>query len=211
MLLVALVGFLVGWIGSVPVAGPISALVVTRGIDGRFRSGAYIAIGGAVVEALYALLAFWGFSHFLTRYPIVVPISHCAGAVILAVLGIGLLRRKPSELSKAPDVPRDTAMGSLLLGASICAFNPTLIATWTAVVTTLYAKMPEAVTTDHALPFALGVCLGIAGWFGSFLGLIHRFKQRFSLQVIDRVVRAIGAFLLVVAAWFAWQMITYFL
>jgi threonine/homoserine/homoserine lactone efflux protein len=209
MLIAALVGFLVGWIGSVPVAGPISALVVTRGIAGRFRSGVFIAIGSAVVEALYAFLAFWGFSNFLTRYPVVVPVSRLFAAVILFALGIALLRKPPHRTSDEPP-PQDSALGSLVMGASICALNPTLIATWTAVVTTLYSSELVAVTSAQALPFAAGVMSGIAGWFVVLLWIIHRYKERFSAAALDRVVRAIGGFLILVAAWFAWRFAAYF-
>ena len=54
MALAALLGFAFGWVGSIPVAGPVSALVVARGLEGRFSSGVWIAIGGGLVEALYA-------------------------------------------------------------------------------------------------------------------------------------------------------------
>jgi threonine/homoserine/homoserine lactone efflux protein len=210
MLIAALVGFLVGWIGSVPVAGPISALVVTRGIQGRFRAGVFIAVGSAVTEALYAFLAFWGFSNFLTSYPIVVPISRLFAAVILLTLGIVLLRQPPHRAAAEPP-PQDSALGSLLVGASICALNPTLIATWTAVVTTLYSSELVAVTSSQALPFAAGAMSGIVGWFVVLLWIIHRYKQRFSLAALDRVVRGIGVFLIMVAAWFGWRFAAYFL
>ena len=46
MLLAALIGLALGFFGSVPVAGPIAALVVSRGVQSRFRSGVFIALGG---------------------------------------------------------------------------------------------------------------------------------------------------------------------
>ena len=82
MLIAFVVGFLFGFIGSIPVAGPISALVFSRGIQGRFRSGVFISLGGGVAEALYSFLAFWGFSSYLTRYPFIVPVSRAAAAAI---------------------------------------------------------------------------------------------------------------------------------
>ncbi|MBW2456179.1 MAG: LysE family transporter [Deltaproteobacteria bacterium] len=210
MLIAILLGFLFGWFGSVPVAGPIAALVVTRGMEGRFRAGAYIALGGGLVEAAYAFLAFLGFSTFLTEYPLVIPISRGAAAVVLLVLGITFARPQPEQ--KQSDIPpRDSAFGSFLLGAWICAVNPTLIATWAAVVTTIYAIDVVDLQSSQALPFALGACVGIAGWFLTLLWLIRRYRERFSQKVLSRVIRGIGVALLVLAAWFAWRFVQFFL
>lgn len=208
MILAAVLGFLLGFVGSVPVAGPIAALVVTHGIQGRFRAGVYVALGGALLEAAYACLAFWGFSTLLARYPVVVPISRAAAAVILAALGIGFLfgRREPAE-GELP--PADSAWASFAVGASICAFNPTLIATWTAVVTTLHASGLVDLQGAQALPFGAGVLGGIAGWFLALLGIIRRFRGRFSRDTLARTVRVIGALLLLLAGWFALRFVQY--
>jgi threonine/homoserine/homoserine lactone efflux protein len=210
MLIAALLGFLFGWFGSVPVAGPIAALVVTRGMQGRFRAGVYVALGGGMVEAGYAFLAFLGFSTLLTDYPLVVPISRGVAAVVLLVLGIIFARPQP-EQQKSDIPPRESALGSFALGAWICAINPTLIATWAAVVTTVYSIDFIDLTSSQALPFALGACLGIAGWFLTLLWIIRRYRERFSPKVLAQVVRAIGVALIVIAFWFAWRFVQYFL
>ena len=75
MLIAVIVGFLLGFLGSMPVAGPIAALVFARGAEGRFRSGVYIAVGGAIGEGLYVLAVFYGFSVYLTRFAWIVPVS----------------------------------------------------------------------------------------------------------------------------------------
>ena len=54
MLAAAAFGLCFGFVGSVPIAGPVSALVFRCGIDGRFKRGQGIAIGAAVAEAGYA-------------------------------------------------------------------------------------------------------------------------------------------------------------
>ena len=79
MLTALTVGFLLGFVGSIPVAGPIAALVFARGAEGRFLSGVRIAVGGACGEALYVLAVFYGFSEYLTRYDWILPVSRAAG------------------------------------------------------------------------------------------------------------------------------------
>ncbi|MEQ9319298.1 MAG: LysE family transporter [Polyangiaceae bacterium] len=209
MALAALLGFAFGWVGSIPVAGPVSALVVARGLEGRFSSGVWIAIGGGLVEALYALFAFWGFSTYLAAYPILVPISRGAGAVVLIALGVSFLRGREPDAGEIPD--RDDApWASFALGAWICAINPTLIATWTAVVTALHGSGLVALETTMAVPFAIGCAVGIAGWFVTLLAVIRRYRERFSEAVLGRLMRGVGALLIVGGAWFAWRLVAYF-
>jgi threonine/homoserine/homoserine lactone efflux protein len=203
-------GFGFGFIGSIPVAGPISALVFSRGLAGRFRSGAFIALGGAVAEAAYAFLAFWGFSAFLTRYAFIVPVSRALGALILTALGISFLRMK-SLAQAAGDGHADTAWASFVLGLTITALNPTLIATWTAVVTTLYSTELLNFSTGKAYPFGAGTLSGIALWFLALLGLIRAYKDRFTVRTLLVVVRAVGVMLLGTAGWFVYRFAQYLL
>jgi threonine/homoserine/homoserine lactone efflux protein len=203
-------GFLFGFVGSIPVAGPISALVLSRGIEGRFRSGAFIALGGAIAEAGYAFLAFWGFSAFLARYAFIVPVSRGLAALILTGLGISFLRMK-DVAAAAGQARADTPWASFALGGTITALNPTLIATWTAVVTTLYSTELLRFSTGKAYPFAGGTLTGIAIWFLSLLGLIRAYKDRFSARTLTVVVRVVGVVLLVTAGWFFYRFVEYLL
>jgi threonine/homoserine/homoserine lactone efflux protein len=216
-----LLGFGFGFVGSIPVAGPVSALVVSRGVAGRFRSGAYLALGGGIAEALYAFLAFWGVSALLSEHPSIVPLSRAAAAVILAALGWSFARGKvaiepPERVRARIAAPEPAGAGgsseharSFVLGLTITALNPTLIATWTAVVTTLLSSELVAFGPRQALPFSLGACVGIAGWFVLLLELIRRHRGRFRPETLARVLRAIGVGLLLLAAWFAWRFAHY--
>src|SRR5689334_4267354 len=104
MLAAAAFGLCFGFVGSVPIAGPVSALVFRCGIDGRFSRGNGIAIGAAVAEAGYAFLAFWGFSTFLTRYSFVLRISRLLGGAVLMILGLTFVSRPSATLNaKVPD------------------------------------------------------------------------------------------------------------
>jgi threonine/homoserine/homoserine lactone efflux protein len=211
MLIVALLGFLAGGLASVPIAGPISALVLARGLEGRFRAGLFIAMGAGLVEALYAFLAFWGFSTFLAQYPIIEPISQAGGAFVLLVLGVVFIR-KGKERQKATAPARDSAWGSFALGAWICGINPTLIATWSAFVTMVHGSgIVDLTDSRMALPFAAGCALGICSWFVTLLAIIRRYHGRFRTETLVRVVRTIGVVLLVLSTWFAYRFVSYFL
>lgn len=190
-----------------PVAGPISALVLARALAARFRAACAIAVGAAVAEAIYAFLAFWGFSTLLLEYPVILPISRAAAAVILLTLGI-LLAWKQSKLRESGEPERDRLTGSLLLGFTICALNPTLLATWTAASATLASSGLLQITPRLAIPFALAACVGIISWFLVLLMLVRQYRDRFRAETVAKVVRGIGVALVLLGCYFAYLFVT---
>ena len=44
------IGFALGFAGSMPVGGPVAILVFTRGVQGRFRSGVDVSLGAAIAS-----------------------------------------------------------------------------------------------------------------------------------------------------------------
>lgn len=199
-MLAALLGFLFGFIGSMPVAGPVAVIVFGRGIEDRGRSGFYIAIGSAVAESVYAYLAFWGFSAFLTQYKWVELVSTGAAALILSGLGLRFMFRKAPAEQPADGAPRHVGKKrNFTLGFLLTALNPTLIATWTAAVTTVYSLQIVDFDESGALPFSIGAATGIVTWFALLLYLLKRFRARVSPGVLNRVVRVMGGFLVLLA------------
>ena len=91
MLTAWLAGFVMGFAGSVPVAGPINMLVFSFGLQGRLRPATLIALGGALPEAIWAGLAFWGFTALLERYAWIEAGSEIAATGVLVGVGLFLL------------------------------------------------------------------------------------------------------------------------
>lgn len=207
MVIAALLGFAFGFVGSMPVAGPISLLVFGRGLQDRARSGAYLAAGAAIAESVYAYLAFWGFSELLAPYAWVELWSRALAAVLLTGLGIHFVRRRPPPPPPptAGDAPSKEVghKRSFVLGFTITALNPTLMASWGAAVTTMHSFDLVAFGPGRALPFSIGVCLGITSWFWLLLGLLARYRNRFHESTVDRVVRVMGVLLIGLGVFFA--------
>ena len=60
MALTFLVGLILGFVGSIPIAGPTSVIVLKNTLEKGNREGLDIAAGAGVAEAIYAFFAFWG-------------------------------------------------------------------------------------------------------------------------------------------------------
>jgi len=204
MVLSLLIGFAFGYFGSMPVAGPISLLVLHLGLEGAARQGIFVAMGGALAEGGYALLAFWGLTAFLNRYPAVLPASRVVGAALLLALGLVLLLRGPGEpATEELPAPRRGSKRSFVAGFLITAVNPTLVVTWTAALGALHGTGLLTLDQSRALPFAGAVILGIVAWFATLLWLVLRFRARWSEAALTRFKKAMGAALVGVGGWMA--------
>jgi threonine/homoserine/homoserine lactone efflux protein len=199
MLLAILFGFLFGFIGSMPVAGPISFLVLRLVLEHRARHAWYVAAGAALAESGYALLAFWGLSTILVRYPMIVPIGRIFAVLLCLGLGVAMVRRRAPA---TPGEPRRRGnKRSLLSGFIITALNPTFIITWTAALAALNGAGIRILGPGRALPFAGAVLVGIVAWFSTLLWMLERFKERWSPRVAERFIRMLGVLLLVAGVW----------
>ncbi len=201
MLLTLALGFAFGFVGSIPVAGPISLLVVAYSLQARYRDALALAAGGALAEGAYAALAFRGMSTLLARYPSALPWSRAAGAVVLTGLGIAFLRGHASSGERKPSASHRR---SFLTGFGLTALNPTLLVTWTAATTTLYGTGLLSPDTATATPFAIGAGAGIVSWFSVLILLLRRHHGVFKPDTLGRAVRAVGVVLLGFGLWFGW-------
>jgi threonine/homoserine/homoserine lactone efflux protein len=193
--LALLVGMVMGFVGSMPVAGPVAVLVLERGLVRRAREGLGVALGSSAAESVYAFLACWGVGALFGAYPHVVPVSRIIGASVLVALGIYLALRRPTARPVTPVAPpplKGQKRKGFVLGASVTLLNPTIIASWTVAVTTAHGAGLLVPGTLAAVAFALGVGLGIAGWFIVLLRLLDRFERGVRPETIDRVLRVTG-------------------
>jgi threonine/homoserine/homoserine lactone efflux protein len=202
MFLALVFGFSFGFVGSMPLAGPIAVLVLMSGLRGAMRSGMAIAIGAAIAEAAYAFFAYWGMGELIARFPVLAIASRALAALFLLALGVYFLLQKDALVSKA-EAPRERLHGSFALGLGITALNPTFLATWSAAVTVLHSMQLVPRSLAAAAPFALGVALGIVGWFWLMLLGIRRWRDRFQPTTIRRALQLVGVVLLASGVWAA--------
>lgn len=203
----ALLGLALGFVSSIPVAGPIAALVFSRGLAGHARSALALASGAALAEGGYVYLAFWGFSGFLSRYAWIESASLAAAAAISTGLGLHFLHRANIGAARPEPAGRPRGRGSFLLGFTVAALNPGLIAAWTAAVTALYGLGLLRFEPAAALPFSLGACAGIILWFTLLLGLVKRFRTRISDAVLGRARRGVGLILVLLGVGLALRLV----
>ena len=177
MLLALLIGFIAGFIAAVPVAGPVAVLVLRDALAGKKHDARQIAVGSAVAESFYAGVAFAGIGAAFDRFPVLLPISRIASAVILVLVGIYLMVKHPKE--------EEAAVAKVGKAR----------AKWTAVVAVMHGAGIASSNPLHALPFALGIGLGIMAWFVVLLALVGRYREKLAPNVVRRGVQIVGGLL----------------
>lgn len=199
MLSAWLTGLLMGLAGSMPIAGPTSMLVLSFGLHGRGRAAAWLALGSALPEGLWAGLALWGFAALVENNAWLRSAAEIGAALILIAVGALLVLRPPAGSAEDED-PETTTTGdarTFLLGLSLTGLNPTLIFNWGAAVALAVSLGAVAPSPQMAIPFGVGVVSGIVAWFGFVLVLLERHHRRISLVARMRIMRAMGVALLV--------------
>jgi len=190
------IGFILGWVGSMPVAGAVSIFVFQRGLAGRLRDGLVLSAGAAVAEGLWCAVARYGAGQVIARWPAVADAAEIVGGLILMALGVYFLRLK----NRLPDAGGDdTALPvtrEFGLGFTLVAGNISIPLNWLALIAVVYSLGYDPFTGPPG-SFALGVALGIMGWFTVLLLLLDRFRTRFADGTLSRVMQGMGVLLLI--------------
>jgi|CZKU01.1.fsa_nt_gi threonine/homoserine/homoserine lactone efflux protein len=201
---ICLMALVFGFVGSMPLAGPIAVMAVSRASRGKYGEAMRIGLGAAAAEGIYAGTAFWGYTTFLARHAIVVPISHGATAFVLVAIGIRFAFWKPPD---ANETDADNKAGSALLGFSVSAINPTLLLSWSAAVAFLYSRGLKEPSPAFALPFGACATAGVGAWFVTLAALLRRYQGKFPRAGLKWFVRVMGLVLVVLGVWSGVQLV----
>jgi threonine/homoserine/homoserine lactone efflux protein len=206
VLAICVMALVFGFVGSMPLAGPIAILAVARATRGRYGEALRVGLGAAVAEGIYAAVSFWGFTTFLARHAIVVPISHGTTAIVLVGVGVRFAVWRPNEgATKAPE----NKAGTLLFGFTVSAVNPTLLLTWSAAAAFLYSRGLHEPSPLYAIPFGVCAAAGISGWFLTLTALFKKYGTKVPRAGLTWVVRSMGLLLVVLGLWSGVKLVRY--
>lgn len=206
-LIVSVIAFVLGFVGSMPLAGPVSVMVVSRAGMGRFDEARNVAFGAAIGEGLYAGLSFLGFAALLARYPTAVPISKGVTAIVLLAVGSHFLRWKAKDAGEGKERRGSSAFW---LGLTASLVNPTLLVTWSAVTTAIYSRQVATMTPYLAAPFGIAAGAGIASWNVVLVAILRRYHNKFPQKAVTYFVRGMGLLLIAIALWSAIDLVRHY-
>lgn len=114
-------------LSGVMAPGPITAATVGKGSESP-HAGAWVAVGHGLVEFPLIAAVFYGLGRFLD-YPYVKRAIAFAGAVLLLVTAVGILR----SIKRVETKPGTYARGPVLVGALLSLGNPFFLIWWATV------------------------------------------------------------------------------
>jgi threonine/homoserine/homoserine lactone efflux protein len=192
-----LAGVAMGFVGSIPAAGPLLLLVVASGLSAERKQALALAAGGALAESGYVLLAFWGLSGLLDRYAgLVIAMRLSSGLLLLA---LGVLALAPRRGGIALEKPARAA--GFAIGFSLVALNPAFLLTWSGIAAAAYTLGWLDPRAGLAPYLAVGTFFGIVIWFACVAWLAEKNRERFRPESLQKITRGVGVLLVAMAAW----------
>ena len=187
--LTLIVGFATGFFGAIP-PGPLNITIIRKASEGQARAAFKVGLGGAIIDTLICALIGLGFTHLISG---VVTNQWVKGALSLFLIGYGLkvliwdrkrdAKREAEAMQERETPAKDAGLEAkgtglaFLLGALQGAANPTLFVNWTLIIGFFVGHRLLEDTASSAVAFALGVGLGVFGWFALLIELLVRLKN----------------------------------
>jgi|SRR5579862_480322 len=126
----SIVGLLVGFIFSMPIAGPISILITTNALKGRVRFCNLAAIGASVADFIYVFCAVLGLTKFYSFFRPAMPYVLFGGMIFLVILGFRITKTKIEQVKEQKEKPAENKRSAFLTGFLLNFLNPTLFISW---------------------------------------------------------------------------------
>jgi threonine/homoserine/homoserine lactone efflux protein len=197
-----LAGGIMGFVGSIPLTGPVALLVMTRGLSREYSQAKLIAAGASLAEGLLAGLVFAGLGLCYSRFPGLEHAIQWLGPAALIGIGAWFCIRGVSreQVAAETSAKQGTGYPAFLLGLGLVMGNPGMIGTWGGAVAALEGTGMLQADSSGAFGFGAGVCAGVFSWFILLLRLIKSHGDLLRTSLLNVVVKCIGLALVLVGA-----------
>lgn len=190
-----LAGSAMGFFGSVPVAGPVALVIVSRGLQSEFRRALLMAVGAGIAEGLLAAFVFAGLGFASANVEWLAPVLDYVGVGVLILVGLWFATRGLAGGMTSNETCDDREVSwarEVALGAGMVLGNPGMFGTWGGAVAALEGTGFAEASVAGAPSFGVGVCLGVIAWFWLVLQAIKRWRGALDQRWVDLSVRLIG-------------------
>jgi L-lysine exporter family protein LysE/ArgO len=203
----ALTGFISGMLLSIPV-GPINLTIMNEGARRGFAWAALIGLGATLMEVLYCILAFTGFSTLLDQ-PFIKAAMELFSFVFMLVLGVRFLLARsvaaPLHLHAAVDrldatvETRLRPHSAFWTGFVRVMANPGVLLFWIVLAASFLSRGWVQDSAASRAACIMGVTLGVGLWFLGLSWIVSRGHGKLSERTLLRMERGSGVLLLLVA------------
>lgn len=131
ILAISIAGLLAGFILSMPIAGPISILITTNALKGRFRYCSLVSLGASIADFIYVFVAVYGVTRLYSLYMPLIPYIFTVGSLFFFYLAYKIIKTKIDidhleNKSHLAERIEKREKGAFYTGFMINFLNPTL-------------------------------------------------------------------------------------
>jgi threonine/homoserine/homoserine lactone efflux protein len=135
LITISIAGLIAGFVFSMPIAGPISILVISNALKGKLKYCNLLTIGAALADLVYVFIAVYGLTRFYSWYKPAIPYLMGACSLFIIFIGYTIFRTKinPEHLDDKIHLPErinKEARGGFVTGLLVNLINPTLFFGW---------------------------------------------------------------------------------
>lgn len=214
MITALIVGIVAGFVTTIA-PGPIAIAVMKNAVEGRNRAAYDIAIGAAIMDVLFALMAAFASSAIVTA---LVDLVNSLGwlkvllqvicVVILLVLGIRYFRATTTSVAASSSREQQQEAKAKQMGLSSPVFVGILLGLMNVATPTFLPSLIGIMTFLHANKFtgswvgfgiwdnaflALGFGTGALLWLIVLVSLLNRYRSRLPSNFISYIYRFGGS------------------
>ena len=193
--------------------GPMLTYTIARTVRssrGGWMLGPRVVTGHAALEAALLLGLVLGVVEFL-RSPLAAKIIGVTGALLLAWMGIGLLREairggaqglQTGSQQAKPSAPAAGALRPALAGALVSLSNPYFWVWWITIGSAFLVRFDVTLQRWQALlAFYLGHELGDFGWYTAVSTVLHLGRRSIPPGVTSAIMGACGVIIICFGAY----------
>jgi threonine/homoserine/homoserine lactone efflux protein len=193
-MLALLLGFGLGFLGSVPAAGPLAMAIFAAALENNRKRALRLAVSGACAECVWATFALLGIGFANLEHAAGMQLLRTLGLVVLLVFAISLLRTRPLEATKS-SASAGRAISELSLGFLMVATNPAFLVAWTG--SAVFVTSLPAAFQKPTWAIVIGAFVGVVMWFSILIAIVLRTRHHFQPKFMVSVARAFGGVILV--------------
>jgi threonine/homoserine/homoserine lactone efflux protein len=127
---ISLAALIAGFIFAMPIAGPVSIMIVSNVLNGKRRYSTLVCLGASIADSIYVFIAVYGLTKFYSFYKPAIPYLLVIGSVFFIFLSRKIYNTKLDlETIEEPHVPEKISKrdgGGFYTGFMINLLNPTL-------------------------------------------------------------------------------------
>ncbi|WP_158971005.1 LysE family translocator [Chachezhania sediminis] len=179
--------------------GPVWLAIIARTTAGGFKAGWPIALGVAVGDALWPLLASLGMAWVVSEVEVAADILRWSACVVFLWMGVNTIRHARDRVEAKEGLGRGGVWSGFLAGVAVILSNPKAILFYMVILPGFF-DMTAVGPVDITLIVILSMLIPMVGNI-FFALMVDRLRVRFNTpERMRRMNLAAGSLLIVVGA-----------